>query len=353
MAPILKLPEVELSITSPVQGSVYYSAPVTVSGKASPTSAYTGDSSSVTSVEISVDGGLNWSSVMFSGDGIDNDKDGNKDEEEYDGMNDDWDTSLTGLNRSGDFWYDDSAGESGIYEPGIDEVYLSINDTGPINGRYLYNGANTVLYDGKTAGTESGLGYNLNALIDEDLKKFDGEEQVWIYNNYVPNLVSAVTVKVRVKDTPGNSTTQDITIYTVAYEKGISTVPHRAYGYVVEGDSVVFRDQSLTSAVLGDGGIYTSLNELILWDRVLYSDRLLPVEILQQAWTPGLEGYGFGWRIDEFRGHRRLWHSGSTCGFRNVMFRFPDDRLTIVILTNRAEPGVAALAEKLARRCGI
>jgi CubicO group peptidase (beta-lactamase class C family) len=66
------------------------------------------------------------------------------------------------------------------------------------------------------------------------------------------------------------------------------------------------------------------------------------------AWTPGHENYGFGWRIDEYRGNKRIHHSGSTSGFRNFMQRFPDKRLTVIVLTNRAGPDVQPLAKKIA-----
>ncbi len=134
---------------------------------------------------------------------------------------------------------------------------------------------------------------------------------------------------------------------TVAFEQGISTVPHRAFGYTVDGDSILFTDQSLTSAVLGDGGIYSSVIDLFKWDQALYGDSLVSVETLQKAFSPYMETYGFGWRIDEYKGHRRMHHNGSTSGFRNTIQRYPDDEFTVIILTNRNEPDVAPLAEKL------
>jgi len=137
---------------------------------------------------------------------------------------------------------------------------------------------------------------------------------------------------------------------SVAYENGISTIQNRAFGYFVEFDSVVFSDQSITSAVLGDGGIYTSLNDLFKWDQALYIDKLVSRKSLQKAFTPMLENYGFGWRIDDYKGHRRVHHTGSTCGFRNVIQRYPEDQFTVIILTNRREPGVAVLADKLTDR---
>ncbi|MEQ9562595.1 MAG: serine hydrolase, partial [Woeseiaceae bacterium] len=63
---------------------------------------------------------------------------------------------------------------------------------------------------------------------------------------------------------------------TVAYQDGISTVSNRAYGYTVENGEVSFSDQSTTSAVLGDGGIYTSVLDYFKWDQALYTDKLLP-----------------------------------------------------------------------------
>ena len=58
--------------------------------------------------------------------------------------------------------------------------------------------------------------------------------------------------------------------------------------------------------------------------------------------------YGFGWFLDPYRGHRRYSHYGETVGFRNSIQRFPDDRLTVIVLSNRAEVDAPALAESVA-----
>ena len=131
---------------------------------------------------------------------------------------------------------------------------------------------------------------------------------------------------------------------TLAYERGISDVAHRAYGHTRQNGSWVRRDQSITSATLGDGGIYSSIDDLARWDEALAHARLVRPETLRLAFTPAVATddpavrYGFGWRISEHRGHRTLWHSGETVSFRNVIVRFPDDRLTVVVLTNRDDP---------------
>jgi CubicO group peptidase (beta-lactamase class C family) len=138
--------------------------------------------------------------------------------------------------------------------------------------------------------------------------------------------------------------------HTLAYENGISTVAHRAYGYTLENGAWTRTDQSTTSAVLGDGGIYSSIDDLQRWDAALYDDRLLPQSAWKQAFTPATKTddptveYGFGWRITG----ETLWHSGETVGFRNVIVRYPQRHLTVVVLTNRNEPEPYATAKRIA-----
>ena len=138
---------------------------------------------------------------------------------------------------------------------------------------------------------------------------------------------------------------------SVAFEEGISTVANRAYGYSYLNKSWTRTDQSLTSAVLGDGGIYSSIDDLAKWDAALYDNRLLRSESLHSAFTPATKTddpavqYGFGWRITG----ESLWHSGETMGFRNVIVRFPSHRLTVIVLTNRDEPEPYFLALAIAK----
>lgn len=138
---------------------------------------------------------------------------------------------------------------------------------------------------------------------------------------------------------------------SVAFEDGISTVSNRAYGYSLEQGVWKHTDQSLTSAVLGDGGIYSSIGDLAKWDGALYHERLLKAETLKMAFNPATATddpnvrYGFGWRMTG----ESLWHSGETMGFRNVIIRFPKRRLTVVVLTNRDEPEPYPLALKIAK----
>jgi len=116
----------------------------------------------------------------------------------------------------------------------------------------------------------------------------------------------------------------------------------------VTNGEITSSDQSRWSAVWGDGGVYSSLDDLTRWYRATDRGAVLSTESIALMLTPALENYGFGWWIDEYRGHRRHHHYGETSGFRNVVLRFPNDGLTVIVLTNRADPDVYPVAERVA-----
>lgn len=140
---------------------------------------------------------------------------------------------------------------------------------------------------------------------------------------------------------------------TLAYVDGGPEVPHRAYGYSEIEGRWVRTDQSTTSAVLGDGGVYSSIVDLAKWDAALYDDRLLSDASRAAAFSahtqvvgePYQAEYGYGWRITG----DSLWHSGETIGFRNVIVRYPRHRLTVVLLSNRNDPEPYATAKAIAQ----
>jgi len=130
---------------------------------------------------------------------------------------------------------------------------------------------------------------------------------------------------------------------TLAYEQGVSAVPHRAFGHSLKSNAWQRTDQSLTSSVLGDGGVYSCVADLAKWDAALYTTNLVSREMLDLAFTsatptdqPG-RGYGFGWFIGEYRGLKEIWHGGETIGFRTRIARFPEKEFTVIILANRSD----------------
>ncbi|MBN1542015.1 beta-lactamase family protein [candidate division KSB1 bacterium] len=140
---------------------------------------------------------------------------------------------------------------------------------------------------------------------------------------------------------------------TIAFEAGRSTVANRAFGTAWGEGRFVDADQSRTSAVLGDGGIYSSVYDLFRWVREIDAKEVISPALFETAFTPNIlpdgtnTGYGCGWRIDEHRGLRRIHHTGQTCGFTSVIQHFPEIRVSLVILTNRHEPMLNDLADRV------
>jgi CubicO group peptidase (beta-lactamase class C family) len=161
--------------------------------------------------------------------------------------------------------------------------------------------------------------------------------------------------------------------HTLAYVKGQNEITNRAYGHTKEVNTWKQTDQSPTSATLGDGGIYSSLEDLAKWDEALRTNKLLSKKEMQPALTPVTlpatpanadrqprwpansdrpEGtpvsYGFGWFLDSYRAHPRTWHYGETQGFHSYIVRFAKDDLTIIVLCNRTDLSLESLALQIA-----
>jgi CubicO group peptidase (beta-lactamase class C family) len=141
---------------------------------------------------------------------------------------------------------------------------------------------------------------------------------------------------------------------TVAFENGVSIVPHRALGYTVSDSGIAETDQDLTSSTLGDGGIYSSVTDLFYWDQALHTEKLVRAQTLLSAFTPWSKssdfadsGYGYGWYLAERRLGACQWHYGSTCGFSTWIERYPAQKLTLILLANRRDANLGLIARKI------
>ena len=99
-------------------------------------------------------------------------------------------------------------------------------------------------------------------------------------------------------------------------------------------------DDSGPTMIPGDGGMYSTVDDLFRWDQALYTDKLVHQSALAEAFSPGKveEGastYGFGWDIAGESGNKYLWHQGNNAGFRAFIGRWLTDRVTIIMLTNK------------------
>jgi CubicO group peptidase (beta-lactamase class C family) len=143
---------------------------------------------------------------------------------------------------------------------------------------------------------------------------------------------------------------------SVLYQRGLSEVPHRAFGHERKDGRWVRADQSLTSAIRGDGAIYTSLEDYQKWLRGIENKKLLSEASYRAMFAPQVVSdrdgshYGFGWFLDEYRGEPRIHHNGDTRGFRLCVHRFPKRQAALVLQLNGETGGDSLQITKLGER---
>ncbi len=141
---------------------------------------------------------------------------------------------------------------------------------------------------------------------------------------------------------------------TVMYVRGLNEVSARAFGHSKKDGQWIRDDQSVTSAVRGDGGIYCSIDDLTKWLNALDQHKLLSEASYKEMFTPvptddDTIAYGFGWRIDTYKDQHRVHHTGGTRGFSLCLQRFPDrDAAVVVLFNNNVEGGMTPVTERVA-----
>lgn len=130
-------------------------------------------------------------------------------------------------------------------------------------------------------------------------------------------------------------------------------VPHRARGYTWRNGGYVNAPEYI--ALRPSGAFLSTIEDLARWDAALYDDRVLtrasraamtqPMRLIGGASS----GYGFGWFVDSVDGRWRVRHGGTLPGFRAQMTRFPNDNLTVIVLTNADGAQPDAIAREIAR----
>jgi CubicO group peptidase (beta-lactamase class C family) len=133
------------------------------------------------------------------------------------------------------------------------------------------------------------------------------------------------------------------------YDNPKTILKGRAAGYVLTDEGMVnapYIDMSIPS---GAGALYSTVEDLYLWDRALYTEKILKNESLQKMFTPASIGSaGYGFFIDQLFNHKEIYHSGSVNGFRTNIARFIDDDAVIIVLNNVLNGAVGKISTDLA-----
>ena len=133
-------------------------------------------------------------------------------------------------------------------------------------------------------------------------------------------------------------------------------IPHRAAGYEPD-DKGNPKNQAWVSPSAnstGDGALYFSVEDLAAWDAALDAGKFMSPEHFQAWWTPvslangTTYPYGFGWGVQEQRGHLMIEHGGAWQGFRSGIARYPKQRVSVSVLANSGEADAMLIARTIA-----
>jgi CubicO group peptidase (beta-lactamase class C family) len=133
-------------------------------------------------------------------------------------------------------------------------------------------------------------------------------------------------------------------------------IKRRAYAYEPLPDGG-FRLAQPVPTRIGAGGIFTTVEDLARWDQNFYDARVGGNALIKQITTPGtlnngrpLE-YAFGLEVRKYRGLRVIEHGGDLAGYHAYLARFPDQRLSVILLCNRSDINQVPLAHAVADIC--
>lgn len=201
----------------------------------------------------------------------------------------------------------------------------------------------------------------INLFRDQPLDFVPGEG--WNYSNsgyivlgYIIERVSGRSYAVFLQ----HNIFEPLRMVDTGYDDNRATITQRAIGYATATINADYIDMSVPYAA---GGLYSTVQDLFLWDRALYPNSLIPISLQNEMFTPfvtipviGREGlsnagasYAYGWRIG--KKFNRLWiaHGGGIDGFSAKLDRYPDDNVTIILLSNLENAMVGDYAVDIAR----
>ena len=129
-----------------------------------------------------------------------------------------------------------------------------------------------------------------------------------------------------------------ITKRAAGYQKGLN-------GYV----NAPYLDMSIPYAA---GSLYSTVEDLYIWDRALYTDKLLSPKMKAKLFTPYMKGYGYGWGIGTREiGSRKvntIGHGGGIHGFNTLITRYVDQQHLVVLLNNTGGTKLGEMTAQIA-----
>lgn len=124
------------------------------------------------------------------------------------------------------------------------------------------------------------------------------------------------------------------------YENARRIIKNRATGYQqMPGEAIANIPYAEIVGLYAAGGIYSTTEDLLIWDQALYTEKLLSRKSIEEMMTPLNEirpgkSYGYGLWMSTKHGRKEAAHGGNLAGFISYIARYPADRVTVIVLSN-------------------
>ncbi|HVY74400.1 MAG TPA: serine hydrolase domain-containing protein [Puia sp.] len=177
----------------------------------------------------------------------------------------------------------------------------------------------------------------------------------WDYSNMNYDILGAIIGKVTATDWADWISKHIFELSGMSQTRKASmkdVIQNRASGYNRRSEG--WENADIWLALEPSGAFLSSISDMAKWEKILCSGQLLTADSKKQMWTAmklnngDKVHYGFGWFIDSVNGHIRIHHSGAVPGFKSDFERFPDDKLSVIVLTNIGSANAERMAQNIA-----
>jgi CubicO group peptidase (beta-lactamase class C family) len=136
------------------------------------------------------------------------------------------------------------------------------------------------------------------------------------------------------------------------FDAGYRIIPNLATGYS-RIDGMVTRNALTGFNAYSAGALFSTCEDLLKWDRALYTDQIISLESRDAMFTPfssAIEDvpYGYGWWVGTFQGTRQIFHGGGIFGYGAFFSRFPEMDATVIALSNNDATNLRKIMQDLA-----
>lgn len=187
----------------------------------------------------------------------------------------------------------------------------------------------------KTAAVETTASELTGRFRDKPLQFAPGEK--FAYSNSGYYLLGTIIERVSGKsyaDFLQENIFAPLNMKQTGYDNPVRIIKNRAAGYARQGDGFINAAPISMSTAYAAGALYSTVEDMLLWDQALYTEKLVSRKSLDEAFTPFKSSYGYGWSIGNRFDRQVIAHGGGIFGFSTYIARYPADRVTVIVLSN-------------------